>query len=510
MGKSSPKAPAAPDANALISAQSSANKDAITQAARVNAVDIYGPYGQTTYQRDADGLPTAQYTSLNPSDQATLDKQRQIAGDLTGKAQQAVGWLPTSTLDYSGIGYDPANVDTSQLRSFNPASYTPQTMSAQNYQMQQFGGAQGNAPGQLNGGNYQLQQLNSPGQGPQSQSIWGQGQGQANLPYDPRNYGDVSQISQTAADSVYNAGKARLEPQFQQQQDDMMQMLSDRGIPIDSAAAHTVMSNMARDQSDAYGRLANDSYMAGHQVAGDNISREQSLRTAGLGEQSMSRDWANQDFMRDYSISSDVNQRNNQTSQNQFAIDSGLYGMGDAAYQRDFGMDLQTNQTRNQNTASQFGIDSSIHDQQNADYMLGFNNDLTTVNQNNQDWLTRLQTEQGLRSQQIGERTTLRNSAINDVSMYLQGAPAFQSPTAPQVPVYQQQAVNAMNAYLASYGAQMNAYDAAQQNRTSIWNSAGQIGQAAMSLWSSKRLKDTLGDASVFLRRVAAMQQAAA
>jgi hypothetical protein len=290
----------------------------------------------------------------------------------------------------------------------------------------------------------------------------------------------------------------------------MMQMLSDRGIPIDSAAAHTVMSNMARDQSDAYGRLANDSYMAGHQVAGDNISREQSLRTAGLGEQSMSRDWANQDFMRDYSISSDVNQRNNQTSQNQFAIDSGLYGMGDAAYQRDFGMDLQTNQTRNQNTASQFGIDSSIHDQQNADYMLGFNNDLTTVNQNNQDWLTRLQTEQGLRSQQIGERTTLRNSAINDVSMYLQGAPAFQSPTAPQVPVYQQQAVNAMNAYLASYGAQMNAYDAAQQNRTSIWNSAGQIGQAAMSLWSSKRLKDTLGDASVFLRRVAAMQQAAA
>jgi hypothetical protein len=167
-------------------------------------------------------------------------------------------------------------------------------------------------------------------------------------------------------------------------------------------------------------------------------------------------------------------------------------------------MNLQTNQQQNANTSQQFGIDNSIHDQQNADYMLGFNNQLTTVNQQNQDWLTKLQTEQSLRQQQIQERQMVRNSAINDASMYLQGAPAVQGVQAPQMAQYEPKAVDAMGAHAMSYQAQRQAYDDAQQRNASIWNSAGQIGQAAASIWmmSSKALKEHLGDADAFLRRV--------
>ena len=507
MGKDSPAPPPAPDPTKLVNAQSQANAQAIQASAKANAVNIYGPYGNTTYQKDKNGMPISQTTTLNPQDQAALDQQRDIRGDLLGNAQQAVGWLPQDQFNLNGIGFDPSQVDTSQLQTFNPAAYTPQTMQAQNYQAQQFGGPQGNAPQQLDGQNYQLQQQQAPGAAPQSANIWGTGEGEANLPYDPRTRGDVSAINQQAADSVYNAGKARLDPQFQQQQDQMMQMLADRGIPIDSAAAQTVMSNMAMNQSDAFGRLANDSYMAGHQVAGDTLSREQSLRQDALGEQALNRDWQNQDFMRDYNISTDVLDRNNQTTQQQLANDSAIWGMGNDAYTRDFNMDLQTNQQQNANLGQQFGFDSAIHDQQNADYMLGFNNQLTTTNQNNQDWLTRLQTEQGLRNQQIQERQMVRNSAINDVSMYMQGAPAITNPQAPNMPAYNQSAVDVMGAHNMAYQGQMNAYNAQQQQNASMWNAVGTMAGTAAGMWmkSSKAVKDTLGGADAFLDRVKAL-----
>jgi hypothetical protein len=505
MGKSSGSTQVQqPSAAQMTSAQTAANKEAAVANAKLSAIDQYGPYGSVTYQRRDDGTPESVTTTLTPTAQATVDQQQQIASQLTDQAQQAVGWLPQTQLSYDGIAYDPNNVDTSALQTFNPTSYTPQTMSAANYQVQQFGGAQGQAPTNLDSGSYKFSQLQAPGQAPTSANIWGQGEGEANLSYDPRNYGDISQIDQTAADSVYNAGKARLDPQFQQQQDDMMQMLSDRGIPLDSKAAQTVMSNMARNQSDAYAQLANESYMAGHQVAGDNINTEQSLRATALSEQSLARDWANQDYTRDYNIASDLNQQNNAVTQQQLAADSSIWGLNNTAYQRDFDMGLQTNQAQNQNTASQYAIDTGIHDQQNSDYMMGFNNQLTTVNQQNQDWLTKLQTEQNLRSSSINESTNLRNSAINDVSMYLQGAPAINNPTTVSTPQYNQATTDAMGAQLAQYNAQLNAQNAAQQRQSSMWNAIGQGAGTAAALWlkSSKRLKDHLGDADTFLGRV--------
>lgn len=509
MGKSSGgSSPQQPSASQMTAAQGAANEKAAAASAKLSAVDQYTPYGSVVYQRRADGTPEAVRTTLNATDQATLDQQRQIAASLTNKAQQATQWIPSSPFSLNGIGYNPASVNTSQLKTFNPAAYTPQTMNAANYQVQQFSAPTTGKPTQLNGQNYQMDQLADPGQGPESANIWGQGQGEANLPYDPRSYGDVSQISQNAADSVYNAGKARLDPQFQQQQSDMMQMLSDRGIPLDSKAAQTVMSNMARDQSDAFGRLANDSYMAGHQVAGDTISRQQSLRSDALGEQSLNRDWQNQDFMRDFGVQSQLQQQNNAATQAQLGADASIWDMGNQAYQRDFDMSKATNEARNANLMAQYGIDTGIHDQRNADYMLGFNNQLTTTNQQNQDWLTKLQTEQGLRNQQIQESQMVRNSAINDVSLWLQGAPAMGVPQAPQTPSYNVGAVDVMGAHQMQYNAQLQQQQMRQQQQSSMWGALGQGASAAAGLWmmSSKRLKDTLGDADTFLGRVSSLK----
>ena len=241
MGKAGPTPPPAPDPVATANAQAAANSKAAQENAKYGAIDMYGPNGNVIYKRDANGVPISQHTTLDPTNQQTLNTQNQIGLTLAQKANQTLGGLPTDSYSMANSApYDPRAVNTSQMQVWN--------------------------------------------------------KGADDFAYNPNSYGDVKQIDQQAADAVWNSGKARLDPIFAQQNDRQSQMLQDRGLPIDGEAARQTGQNLSQNQNDAYSQLANQSYLTGHQVAGDNISREQALRSSAIGEALQFQNQSNSDW----------------------------------------------------------------------------------------------------------------------------------------------------------------------------------------------------------------------
>ena len=377
--KSTPAPPAAPDPTKLAQAQGQANKDAVYASALTNAVDIYGPFGSTTYSFTGEGdemRPSAQYTTLTPEGQALYNQQQQIALDLTGRAQQAISSAPRTAFSLDGVPYDPRNVDTSNMKLWNAVSFGRDD------------------PNVWQGG------ASLPGD-------------PARLPYDPSSYGDISGLNQKSADSVYNEFLRVNQPVWDTQERRLMTNLDNRGLPVGGEAWNSAMGEFQRNRDSAMQGAANQAVNVGHAVAGDLISREQGLR----------------------------------------------------------------------NTA--------------------FNEAIKSNQQANGDFLQRLQTEQQLRGQVIGENNMVRNQSINDAAMYLTGAPAMQTPTAPNVPTYQIAPAPYMDATQLSLNQANKNYDAAVARNNSMWQGVGNLASAGASLWmmSSMVLKTNIEEPESFLKR---------
>ena len=236
-------------------AQSEANIAAAKESARLSAIDLFGPYGSVTYQRAADGTPTAQYTNLDPGSQAAFDAQQRITGQLSGLAENSLGYLPTAGFSLSGVNYDPSSVDTSRMFSFG--SFTPQQGQPMPYESQ-FGGT--------------------------TQQGYGF-DAQANpLPYDPRSYGDVQAYSDRAGKAVYDQSMSRLNPEIEQQDRRFEQMMADRGIGVGSEAYTRARESLSRSQTDARQTALNSANSAAAQEAQRILGMEQGLRSTAFGE----------------------------------------------------------------------------------------------------------------------------------------------------------------------------------------------------------------------------------
>lgn len=102
MGKKS--GPKAPDPVATANAQSQANKEAVTESARVNRFDSFSPFGSVTWNKpSADPSTWSQNTQLSEAGQAQLDQQNQLA-ELLGQAGiTKAGQLPMDKFSLQGI-----------------------------------------------------------------------------------------------------------------------------------------------------------------------------------------------------------------------------------------------------------------------------------------------------------------------------------------------------------------------------------------------------------------------
>lgn len=109
--------------------------------------------------------------------------------------------------------------------------------------------------------------------------------------------------------------------------------------------------------------------------------------------------------------------------------------------------------------------------------------------QQNSDIQARLQIEQNLRNQSIQDQLLQRNQAFNEASAFLQGSPALNMPTAPNIPTYQMQAPDVIGSTMGAYNAQMQAYQAKAAAAGSAWQGAAGIVGGLGSMKCSRTYK---------------------
>jgi len=116
-------APSAPDPAATAAAQGAANKEAAVATARLNQVNENTPFGSSTYAptgQTVDGIQQYQRTTtLDPADQAALDKERQINMQLLGVGEGQLGRINenfSQPLDFSGAPAAPQADDAARQR----------------------------------------------------------------------------------------------------------------------------------------------------------------------------------------------------------------------------------------------------------------------------------------------------------------------------------------------------------------------------------------------------------
>ncbi len=88
------KAPSPPDPRETAEAQYEYNTKAARDQASLNALDLFSPYGTTTFQRNADGTPTSQRIELSPEVKRVVDAELGAGAQLGEAAQRQLSYLP--------------------------------------------------------------------------------------------------------------------------------------------------------------------------------------------------------------------------------------------------------------------------------------------------------------------------------------------------------------------------------------------------------------------------------
>ena len=121
MGKSAPSPPPPPDPAATAAAQSAVNKETAIAQAKLNMIDEYTPYGSAVYTKRGgveDGIQQyARTTTLDPAQQAIVDKQNAVINALNETAVSQVGRVGTALEDpftYEGL-VDPGTTEGARL-----------------------------------------------------------------------------------------------------------------------------------------------------------------------------------------------------------------------------------------------------------------------------------------------------------------------------------------------------------------------------------------------------------
>lgn len=438
MGKKTPKAP---DPAQTIAAQSAANKDAITESARVNAVDQHGPWGSTTYQKNAQGVPTSQTVSLTPTGQNTFGLQEQIANGLTQKAGQLASRIPTGPMDVSGLPQRQTSLSPlPQFANMNAAGVDPKAI------------------GLKTGVDVPGMQMNVASRAGELQRDINARTGEVtNLA--PQ---DFNASTKAAQDASFGKAQSLLQPGQQLDRQRLEQSLSDRGIPLDSAAGRAELDRMQRAQTEQTNRAAFDAVAAG--------SAENS---------------------RLFGLDATRTQINNAAAGQRFGQDLGAGQFRNDATDRAFGQDLASGQFANQAAGQLFGMNMANAQLNNSAAGQAFGQSLSTQGFNNaagqqdfQNRLTNANFTNDQRSSALQEQLALRNQDFNEASALLQGAPVMGTPGFMNTPTYGMQPVDVSGIMNADYANRL----AASEARNPMSGLFG-LGSAAIKKWSDRRLK---------------------
>ena len=459
MGKSTPKAPAAPDPVATANAQAAANTQAAITQANLNRIDQVTPEGSIKYTQvgtNSDGTPKYQQTqTYSPEQQALYNQQNQIAQSLGGLAQQNIG-----------------RVQDAQSKPWSTAGMTPLQSSATTGQLQ-FGTA--NPQAQTNVAPAGGIQTSFGTGGPLTSNVQpGQVQGSLNFSGTPAINDNFNATSKAAADAAYSQAASRLDPQFAQQESDYRARLANSGITENSDAYRREMDNFGRQKADAYNQASYSAIAAGLAAQNQGYNQSLSTRQQGVAETTAQGQFANNAQNQQFQQGQQNATLNNAAQGQQFGQNQSAAQFGNQAQDQQYQQNLASGTFYNQGQNQNFN-----QSQQNA----ALNN--TAQNQQFNQSLANAQLNNGVRQQQIQEAAYDRNLALNDIAALLGTGGGVQGPQFQQFAQVGVAAPDYQGAVYQNYNAANQQYQTAMQNRSAglggLFGLAGSLGSAYLS-----------------------------
>jgi hypothetical protein len=329
MGKSSPSAPTPPDPVKTAEAQGAINKETAIAQSRLNQINEYTPYGSSIYAPTGevqDGITKMQRTTtLDPAQQAILDRQNQVTGELNRVASEQVGRVGTALSDpfsYEGIAAggstDAARAAAQRASGIAGADYNyagqPAAPTSQGIRDSADIAARSVAdPFSLSGAAPSTAGIS--GAANTAEAAMGQEFNYNGLPGAFNTQGAQSAVQtatdaysnpldysgapaaptadaaarQQVIDSVYGQMSSRLDPRFASEQTAMETKLANSGIGRGTQAFSSSMDDFYRGKNDAYQGAQNAAIQAG--------GAEQS-RLFGLGSAARQNAISEQNYLR--------------------------------------------------------------------------------------------------------------------------------------------------------------------------------------------------------------------
>ena len=149
-------------------------------------------------------------------------------------------------------------------------------------------------------------------------------------PNKPQGLGQFQQF----ADQAYGQSTARLDPQFQQQEERLNQNLINRGIQPGNEAYDKSVESFGRTKNDAYAGARTDSLAQALAAQGQQFGQDLAGFQANTGEQQFGAQFGMGQEQADFGnllsllgYGKDVTAQNNQTLNSDFARSQGLLGL---------------------------------------------------------------------------------------------------------------------------------------------------------------------------------------
>jgi len=280
-GSNSP--PPAPDPNATAAAQYQYSTQAAEKSAALSAVDTSGPFGTTTYKRDANGDPTSQTTTLNPASQGIYNTQQGIGQSLDSTALNRLSGVDQSAFSMAGLNYNPSSINLGNMPMWSAQGFGNSSSPVSG---QMYSGAYGTAgtPGSAGDAGASAGATAGGGASTGAGAAAAGAAGSSSMPYDPRSYGNINMYNNNVGQAVMQQGLNNLQPQWDQQKEQLDQSIADRGLPIDGAAATTLQGNFQRGEDTAMQNLSDSATQASSAATAQQIGVEQGLNSAAFGQ----------------------------------------------------------------------------------------------------------------------------------------------------------------------------------------------------------------------------------
>lgn len=434
-------APPPPDPVATAKAQADANVQAAQQTAVINRTDSVTPFGSNTWTQSAsDPNKWTQTTALSADAQKLMDQ-------FNAANSKALPGIDLSKLPAAG------SLNVSNLPGVKSLDLSGISLPSVATGAGSFSG---------NGGDIARSQALASGAGDVMQELLKQAKDMYSKPLSYDSLGAMPTADeatrQKIQDSLYANSARTLDPQWKQQQSDLMSSLAAQGITLGGDAYDRAYGNFARAKNDAYDQARNDSVTMSTDQMQKMFAMQMAARQEGVNE-----------------INTMYNSPMDLLGKGQ-GVYSGLESTLNQDYQTQINQNLAQQQIASAQNADalnaarfQASNAMAMHDASLADNQNAFNQAVQQAN-----------AQQALRTSALNEQSAANTTELNNRNNILNQLMSMS--TGSQIANNAQTQIAAApvaQSIYNSYQGQLSAYNAQMQQQNAIYGALGQLGGMA-------------------------------